>query len=74
MITENRYNGWISVYTTPVAYRAEIVKSVLETHGIQAVLLNKIDPNYPFGFSDIFVNHPDRYQALDIIEAEISFS
>jgi hypothetical protein len=66
-------NNWQKVYTTLNMHRAEIVKGVLETHGIPAVILSKKDTSYHFGHCEVMAPAEDTLQALKIIEDEIKF-
>lgn len=58
---------WKLVYSTSKSYEAEMVRSLLESTSIGAVVINKQDSSYMFGDIEIYV-HPDQYdQALNII-------
>ncbi len=64
---------WKSVYSTEVMVRSEIVKGVLGEHDIEAVVINKKDSSYHFGFYEISVPQEKVLQALKIIRDEIRF-
>lgn len=66
-------NNWQKVYTTPNGHQAEIVKGVLETHELPAVVMNRKDSSYLFGYFEVFVNAEDATTALTIIADEIKF-
>ncbi len=66
-------NNWQKVYTTPNSHQAEIVKGVLESHSIPAVVLNRKDSSYHFGYFDVLVSAEDGLAALKIVADEISF-
>lgn len=66
-------NNWQKVYTTPNGHQAEIVKAVLETHDFPAVVMNRKDSSYHFGYFEVFVNAEDAPTALTIIADEINF-
>jgi hypothetical protein len=53
--------------------RSEIVKGVLGEHDIEAVVINKKDSSYHFGFYEISVPQEKVLQALKIIRDEIRF-
>lgn len=59
---------------TEVAYRAEIVKGVLEDFGITSVVLNKMDSSYNnFGNHEVLVLPEDVLRAKQIIQNDIDF-
>jgi hypothetical protein len=63
--------NWESVFKTGQNVRAEIARSVLEENGINAVIINKQDSNYPvFGFSEVFVPINEAALALTILTNE----
>ncbi|MEM1135255.1 MAG: DUF2007 domain-containing protein [Bacteroidota bacterium] len=71
---EKLMDNWQKVYSTSDTLRAEIVKSTLEAHKIQAIILNKRDSSYnDFGQREIYVSQENHGAALTIIENEISF-
>jgi len=66
--------NWIKVFETEAQVRAEIVKGVLEEHGIQAVVLNKKETVYKiFGTYHVLVQRDDSISASTIIQNEITF-
>ena len=65
---------WQKVFMTEVAYRAEIVKGVLEDFGITSVVLNKMDSSYNnFGNHEVLVLPEDVLRAKQIIQNDIDF-
>ncbi|MGK7391447.1 MAG: putative signal transducing protein [Candidatus Cyclobacteriaceae bacterium M2_1C_046] len=65
---------WKSVYKTKERYKAEIVKDVLEDHGISAVMVNKQDSSYVIiGELEIHVPVDNVMQAIKIINDDINF-
>lgn len=65
---------WQKVYSSNQAYRAEIVKDVLEDAEIKAVIVNKQDSSYNnFGAHEIHVLPEDVIKAKQIIENDINF-
>ncbi len=60
-------NNWQQVYTTPNSHRAEIVKGVLESHLIPAVVFNRKDSSYHFGHFEVLVTDEDVSAALKIV-------
>jgi hypothetical protein len=66
--------NWIKVFETEAQVRAEIVKGVLEEHGIQAVVLNKRETVYKiFGTYHVLVQRDDSISASTIVQNEITF-
>ncbi|WP_226390022.1 putative signal transducing protein [Penaeicola halotolerans] len=66
-------SNWQSVFTSPSSVHAEIVKGVLESHGIAAVLVNKQDSFYKLGYLEVHVSQEQVMLALKIVENEITF-
>jgi len=66
--------SWQKVYVTTNNYQADIVKSVLESNGVPAILINKKDTAYNnFGDLEVYVNKEDLVVALKVLENEIDF-
>lgn len=65
--------SWQKVFSDELIYRAEIVKAVLEENEIDAVILNKRDTNYHWGFHEVMVAADDILKAIKIIKEEINF-
>jgi len=51
--------NWIKVLTSNNPIEAEMVRQMLETHDIAAVLLNKQDSSYRFGQVELYVHASD---------------
>ena len=66
-------DNWEVVYKSSVVYRAEIVKGVLEQHGIQSIIVSKKDSNYHFGHFEVMVSRKDIIKAIKIIKDDIKF-
>ena len=65
---------WQKVFSTEESYRAEIVKSVLDDTGINAVVLKKKDSSLNnFGLFEVLVLPDDVIKAMKIIQNDISF-
>lgn len=62
-------NDWITVFTTGQLYQAEFIKEMLETNGIEAVILNQKDSSYHFGSISVKVNDRDKEKAAEIIKS-----
>ncbi|MFT6866887.1 MAG: hypothetical protein ACJA08_001725 [Cyclobacteriaceae bacterium] len=61
------------VYQDSQAYRAEIVKAVLDDFDLQPVIVNKQDAAYQFGYYEIHVAPENVIRAIKIINEEIRF-
>ena len=66
---------WIKVYKTPILSRAEIVKGVLISRGIEAVVMNKKDTTLIInnGMIEVLVPNDQALTAANIVEDEITF-
>jgi hypothetical protein len=61
--------GWVKVYMTGEAYKAEIARELLENNAIQSVVLNQKDSSYiSFGDIEVYVNETDESLALQILK------
>ena len=66
-------SDWQKVYVDSLAYRAEIVKGILEERNMNPVLVDKKDSAYQFGHFEIYVSPENTLRALHIIKEEIKF-
>jgi len=65
---------WQKVYEVSSPVRAEIVKGVLEQHGIVALIINKKESAYQIhGYYEVMVPNDQVLSAVNIIENEITF-
>lgn len=65
---------WKKVYETQNPFQAEIVKSVLEAHGLNPVSINKQDSSYVGAFGGNFEIHvpaENFLKSLKIIQDEV---
>ncbi len=60
-------NGWTVVYADGFPPAVELRRAVLEEHGIPAVILNKRDSSYLFGFVELLVQEEDAVRAESLI-------
>ena len=65
---------WVQVYTTNLAHRAEIVKSVLEDVGLNPVIIDKKDSSLKFGYYEIVVIQDEALTAANMIKNGIQFT
>lgn len=59
--------GWIKVYASGEMHKAEYIKTLLEEHGIIAVLINKQDSVYLFGEIELYVPVDSAFMANQLI-------
>jgi len=60
-------NDWTKIRTYNNAIESEIVKQMLEEHGLKAVLLNKQDSSYLFGRIELYVPQEQVQEAESLI-------
>ena len=64
-------DNWEKIFSTNQLVRAEIARSVLEQHGINAVVLNKQSSSYPiFGLCEVYVPTEDASNARNLLDNE----
>ena len=56
--------------TTSNVIEAEMIKQMLETNGISAVILNKQDSSYRFGQIELYVHELDVVAAQELISGQ----
>ncbi len=68
-------NDWTRVYKTSILSRAEIVKSVLQNHEIEAGIVNKKDSTIIIdnGQIEVMVPNEQALNAARIVKDEITF-
>ena len=59
---------WVKIYSSPKVIKAEMVKSLLQENGIQAVLLNKQDSSLIIGEAEVYVKQEDVLKATHLIK------
>ena len=66
---EPKEPDFVMVYSTPLAHKINIVKSVLEDNQIHSYEINKKDSSYTFmGNIDLYVNEKDAVLAKFLIK------
>ena len=66
---EHKEPDFVMVYSTPLAHKINIVKSVLEDNQINSYEINKKDSSYTFmGNIDLYVNEKDVVLAKFLIK------
>jgi hypothetical protein len=60
---------WAIVFSTSIHYQAEIVKQMLESNDVEAVVMDKQDTSYPMlGEADVFVVKENEEFAKKLIQ------
>ena len=63
-------SNWALIFTTADAYKAEILKGLLEENNIDSVVMNKQDSSYHFGELELYVKADDVVKAKRIISGQ----
>lgn len=61
---------WTRVYSTQKPHIATLVRALLLEHGIEAVIIDKKDQSYLFGFIEVHVPEALRDEAELLIQNE----
>ena len=66
---------WSIVYKTSILSRAEIVRSILQDRGLEAIIMNKKDStiHISHGLIEVLVPNDHLLKALKIVNDELSF-
>ena len=68
-MSETPGDNWEVIYRSPMLYRAEMLKDILENEGIQAVVVNKKDSSYiAFGDIEVYIRQSDALNAKLIVD------
>jgi len=67
-------NGWSVVYSDAFPPAVELRRAVLEQHEIPAVVLNKRDSSYLFGFVELLVQDEDFDRAKAALMSDASLT
>ena len=62
-------NDWCAIFETDLLYQAQIVKDMLESNGIEAVILNQQDSAYKFGTIKVMINQHYENKAIEILKS-----
>ena len=60
-------NDWVKVFSTTDTFKAEIIKQMLLSNDIEAVVMNQKDSSYHFGFAEIYTKEIHVSKAKKII-------
>ena len=66
--------GWSVVYSDGFPPAVDLRRSVLEQHEIPAVVLNKRDSSYLFGFVELLVQNEDLDRAKAALTSDASLT
>ncbi|WP_353182290.1 DUF2007 domain-containing protein [Parapedobacter lycopersici] len=61
---------WIKLITTASPIEAEMIRQLLETNGVTAVVLNKQDSSYRFGQIELYVHESVSETARELIAGQ----
>ncbi|MDG2208605.1 MAG: DUF2007 domain-containing protein [Flavobacteriales bacterium] len=59
--------GWVVIYSDGLLAAVELRRAVLEEQDIPAIVLNKRDSSYLFGFLELLVREEDAESAMELI-------
>jgi len=65
--------SWQKVYQSNLEHKASIVKSILDEHDLDPVVLSKKDSSYQIGLFEVPVAPDNVMKAVKIIEEQIDF-
>lgn len=60
--------NWNKIYSTSNFFTAEMIRQMLIDNDIPAVIINKQDSSYRFGFIDVFIHQEHEQAAKALIE------
>ena len=66
--------NWQNIYSSEQLHKAEIVKSILESKGLNPVIINKSDRAYKLGHYEVHVSSDSVIIAIKIINDDIRFT
>ena len=59
---------WVLIHTSDKLHEIEIIRGVLDTNGILAMVIDKKDSAYLFGEYELYVNQEDVVVAKTLID------
>ena len=60
-------NDWIEVYSTNDIFKAEVIKNLLISNNIEAIIMNQQDSSYHFGTAKIYTKKENILKTKEII-------
>ncbi len=65
---DNVDEAWEIIYSSPLLYKTEILRALLEEEEIPAVVINKMDSAYlSFGEIELYVQRQDVLKAMQVV-------
>jgi hypothetical protein len=62
-------NDWVKIYSTPLVFKAELIKSMLLENEIEAVVMNKQSSSLlVYGEAEVYVMKENAVAALHLID------
>ena len=59
--------GWLKIHTADEEYQGQIIKGLLENHGLHPVLMDKKDDEFRIGVVEIYIAPEEAEQAKTIM-------
>ena len=60
-------SDWVVVYSTDDIFRAEVIKNMLLSNNIEAIIMNQKDSSYHFGIAEVYTKNEDVEKANKFI-------
>lgn len=60
-------NDWIEIYSTNDIFKAEVIKNMLISNNIEAIIMNQQDSSYHFGTAKIYTKKENILKTKEII-------
>ena len=60
-------SDWALVYSTNDVFRAEVIKNMLLSNNIDAIIMNQKDSSYHFGIAEVYTKNDDTEKAKKFI-------
>jgi len=61
------HNDWAIVFTTQDSFNAELIKNMLLSNNIKAIIINQKDSSYNFGEVKVYTSTKDEKKAIKLI-------
>jgi len=61
------HNDWAIVLTTQDSFNAELIKNMLLSNNIKAIIINQKDSSYNFGEVKVYTSKKDEKKAIKLI-------
>tara|TARA_A100000164_G_scaffold305414_1_gene281608 strand:+ start:677 stop:871 length:195 start_codon:yes stop_codon:yes gene_type:complete len=60
-------SDWVVAYSSSDIFRAEIIKNMLLSNNVDAILMNQKDSSYHFGLAEVYTRKEDIEKAKKFI-------